>query len=213
MKNQTQIGRKNNRYSTIRQVGGLAGGSREILISSRCKESLDVLAARFKIDPLKIAAGAIRNYLSFVEQNPSFAQAQPTFCDCDALLGFFDPKQRILAKLDLVCETYNLLPAQVISSAIKVYSEYAERQKGELRQLVEKYPGEIDPEQIAFLLSEVTRPVIDLLDETVANFRQLPFEKALNRMKALLGLMTHHPRLEKQRIALQMIVEGANQLT
>lgn len=219
MKSQTQIDRKNSTAADVRQrhrrrnAAGMWGGSREIHISLSCRDNLDRLAIGLGVDALVIAAAAIRNYLDFMEKYPAIAKGQPIFTDCKALLGFFDPKQPLLVRLDHICEDFALSPTQLITNAINTYVIFARRQSGELRaQLIKRNPGEIDPEQIAHLLSQPNQPESTFYNETVSGFVNLPFQTAIQKARGLLGLIAPHPGFAKERVALEMITEGADRL-
>jgi hypothetical protein len=185
---------------------------REIHVPLKLRDDLDILALNSGADALKIATMATANYIDFVEAHPEVAQGQPAFRDCSALLGFLPSTEKLFKKLDDICETYSLDVNQVFASAIGVYLEFAREQTGVMADFVRKFPGGIDPEQIAFALSRPNEPERSFFEE-MTHFRGMPFDMVVGRSKALLGLIARHPGFEKERAALEMIVEGATRLT
>jgi hypothetical protein len=222
MKNQTQIEKKNRPAARVSQSkaakpaqlhrnGNKRHPIKEIQISLQCRDGLCALAARIGIvDRMKIAAPAIRNYLDFIEQYPTLAEAQPRYANCTESL-FLD-EQPLSERLARICGIYSLDHGQVANSAISVYLEWARRQQGAFGQLVTANPGDILPEQIAYLLWRPSQSARNYFDEAVAKFPQLPFDATVERARALLGLIMPHPGFEKERIALEMIIEGASRL-
>ncbi len=81
-----------------------------------------------------------------------------------------------------------------------------------LRELTLSYRGSSDPENIAFILSEPCEHSRSLFGKLVDQIYAQPFAQACNEFSALREMTMHHPQLKSERVALEMIVEGANRI-
>jgi predicted transcriptional regulator len=184
---------------------------RDLRITRRCRDKLFSLAVTLDCDPHVIWEKAIPNYMKFVEDYPQLADAQPRVKQCDALLTC-NPPQELSDKLDYISFVYKLDADQVADSAISVYVEYAESQPDRYRRLLEDNPGEIDPAQIAFMLSTASPVARATFETAVSEIKRQQFDQACDKLKGLLELAMHHPGFTEERIALEMIVEGLTRL-
>jgi hypothetical protein len=194
MKNQTQIERKNKSKPQPTQQGQQGIG---VCITRQSNEALLSLAATLEVAPLQIAERAIKNYLRFIRENVELAAAQPRFKKCNATLGRL--RKDISDRLVLTCEINDLKPSQVVDSAISAYLEYAEDVRTQLPALwhfIEETPGEMDPAQIAGILSTSSTRAREAFTTIVAEIKSRPFSQACDQLKGFLELTMHHPGLE-----------------
>lgn len=201
MKNQ-QIERNNKATSRTAQR------LRDLCVTRQCRDALYSFAIeKFIGDPFTIAEKAILKYIKFIEDYPHLAEAQPRAKNCNALL-IRRPAQELSDQLDYMSFIYNLDPNQVADSAISVYLEFASVHP----RFVQGDPGAIDPAQIACVLSRPSEPARVSFESAVAGIKSQPFDHVCDKLKGLLELTMHHPGFEQERVALEMIVEGAERI-
>jgi hypothetical protein len=215
MKNQAQIERKNSRTKKNSQAtGSLRSLRREINISKASSDGLVALGLRLNLDRIEIARLAIEPYLQFIELRPAIAQGQPSFANCNGVLGFFSKEDSLILNLDHACAIYSLDPNQIAESASRVFIKYARDQAGgagPFAKLFEKNPG-LDPENIEYLLSRRSEAADRAFSRSVAQLSALPFTGAVALAEGTLEMIKYHPGFETERAALEMICEGWNRL-
>jgi hypothetical protein len=187
---------------------------RDILISKRCADVLSRLALELKADPKEIGENAIESYLLFIEKRPDLAEAQPRFVARESVFAI-SAAGDLYDRLDHACEVYDLDRDSVVDSAIGAFLEMVLRYQHSpaSREFTLSCRGSSDPENIEFVLSQLSNDARSMFDKMVAEISTRPFSDACNKLSVLRELVIHHPGLKNEREALEMIVEGANRLT
>lgn len=210
MNNQTQIEGKNNTTKSPKEPERRSS----VRLTRETKDALGPLALALNCESCRIVEGAIRGYLDFANDH-DLAWQQPRFKNCDEILH--DAIGAKLAnKLCVFEQTSGLAYDQIAEIAVRIYIDFANEQRsrfpGLLPLLVES-PGEIAPEQIEYMLSRVSRSARSAFQRAVTDARSCSFDEACERLRGLLDFTTHHPGFEQERIAVEMIVEGAARIS
>jgi predicted transcriptional regulator len=212
MKKQNQAS-KNGKAKTKIEQQELQRVSRDISISRRRADVLKRLAKEINAEPKEIGENAIESYLVFIEEFPHLAEAQPRFVAGEAAFSIA-PSGKLYDRLDRACGIYDLERDSVVESAIGAYVDLVSLDKAqELRALTLSYRGSMDPENIAWILSRAGEDVRPMFDKLVEQISSQPFAQACTELSALRELTMHHPALKDERIALEMIAEGAARLS
>lgn len=183
-------------------------GFEQLLIPDYRLDQIISLADRLGADAGFLAERAINSYLDFVEQYPQLAQTQPRFVHGASVLVV---QPTVFERLDYLCVMFDLDRTSVADSALRVYIRRAEHSAIDF-ELAKADPGGIDVEQIAYLLSQATSPAQCMFAKVANHYSNQDFEGACGDLGALRELVMYHPDLQREREALEMIVEGANRL-
>jgi hypothetical protein len=205
MKNQTQIERKTNRRAGDRQQPR----RREIAVSQYPRDSLAQFARETKTAEALIVERLVKSYCEFIEEYPHLATAQPRLVNRSASLWL---PEALCAELVGICLIHDLEVGALVDRALRVYFHFVTTERDELKQFAKDHPGEIDPHQIAYIISQPSHELLLFVSATVRRAIDQRFTPAVEELAALRELTMYHPGLEKHRVALEMIAEGADRL-
>jgi hypothetical protein len=117
-------------------------------------------------------------------------------------------------RLDEACVIYDLNRDSVVDSAIGAYIDQVLHYEpgSPLRESTLDWRGSSKPENIEVVLSRAGENVHSLFRKLVGQISAQPFAPACSEFAALRELTMHHPALKNERVALEMIAEGAVRL-
>lgn len=187
--------------------------ARDLMISRRRADLLSALARELKADPREIGENAIESYLLFIEKCPNLAEAQPRFVAGEALFAVM-PNGELYDRLDEACAIYDLNRDSVVDTAIGAYLDMVLHYEtgSPLRESTLRSRGSSESETIEFILSRAGENARATFGKLVMQISSQPFAQACTEFDALRELTMHHPSLKDERIALEMIAEGAARL-